>query len=163
MEVIRAHVVSFVILLVVAIFPNDVMKATKSRWYECIKPSITPPNIVFPIVWGILYILIALVLAQTFMLPQEESRKNELVWFFGVNLLLNVVWTLLYFGLKEVTAAFIVIIGLILSQIMIMKLSFESLPRWTIWALTPYLGWLIFAGVLNGMSIGKARKCARLI
>ena len=162
MEVIRAHIVSFVILFVVAIFPNDVMKATKSRWYECIRPSITPPNIVFPIVWGILYTLIALALAQTFMLSEAEgNKKKELLWFFGVNLVLNVVWTLLYFGLKEVTAAFIVIIGLILSQVMILKLAWTALPNWTFWSLVPYIAWLVFAGVLNGMSIGKAGKCAK--
>lgn len=160
MEAVRAHVVSFVILLVVAIFPNDVMKATKSKWYECIRPSITPPNIVFPVVWGILYTLIALVLAQTLMLPGGNNKK-QLLWYFGVNLVLNVVWTLLYFGLKEVTAAFIVIIGLILSQAMIMKLAWDSLPRWTFWVMVPYIAWLVFAGVLNGISIGKAGKCAK--
>jgi tryptophan-rich sensory protein len=162
MSIVRAHIVSFVIIFVIAMFPRDVMKATKSRWYECIKPSITPPNIVFPIVWGILYILIAFALAQALMIENDEKRK-KLLWFFGVNLILNVVWSLLYFGLKEVSASFVVIIGLILSQYMIMKLAWTSLPRLTFWILVPYMVWLLFAGILNGMSIGKAGKCAKLI
>lgn len=165
MDALKAHIISFIILAAVAIFPSDVMKATKSRWYQCIRPSITPPNIVFPIVWTILYILIALALAQTFMIKGEanKNKKAALLWFFSINLVLNVVWSLMYFGLKEVTAAFIVIIGLILSQLMIMKYTRDILPPWVFWILVPYTCWLFFAGVLNIISMTNVKRCVKYI
>lgn len=163
MEAVKAYIISFVILATVAIFPNDVMKATNSKWYQCIRPSITPPNIVFPIVWTILYTLIAIALAQTLMVKHDLNKKRILLWYFGVNLVLNVVWSLLYFGLKEVTAAFIVLIGLILSQFMIMKFVNDLLPPWVLWILVPYFLWLLFAAVLNFLSIGKLKSCGKYL
>ena len=77
MDTLKAHITSFIIMAVVAMFPSDVMKATKSRWYQCIRPSITPPNIVFPVVWTVLYILIAFALAQTFMVRGEENKNKK--------------------------------------------------------------------------------------
>jgi benzodiazapine receptor len=168
MDATRAHALSFAILLVVATVPSGVMKATKSPWYDCIKPSITPPNIVFPIAWSILYTLIALVLAQTLQLPDgadNKNKKRELLWFFGANLVLNTAWTLVYFGMKQVTAAFAVLVGVVLTLLPIRFTlwSSESMPGWTFWALVPYLAWLLFAGVLNGLSIGKAGECVQYL
>ena len=144
-------------------FPSDVMKATKSKWYKCIRPSITPPNIVFPIVWSVLYVTIALALAQVLMLDDSNMKgrvdKFKLISFFIVNLVLNILWSLMFFGVNDVTFAFVIIIGIIMSQIMVLVYSWKLLPRWAFWIQIPYICWLCFACLLNGLSMTNIRRC----
>ncbi|MCL6500892.1 MAG: tryptophan-rich sensory protein [Candidatus Pacearchaeota archaeon] len=70
-------VLSFLIVIVVALLGSLFTGAnTKSEWYIQNKPSITPPNYVFPIVWNILFILIALALYFTWT-KAEKNQKNK--------------------------------------------------------------------------------------
>ena len=166
MERISAYITSFIIILVVAIVPSDVTKETKTPWYECIKPAITPPRIVFPIVWTILYILIAIALAECFIVhvPKEQSgEKTILLVFFTLNLILNVSWSFIYFGFKNVTLAFINIILLLVTQIGLMIYVWRLLPTWVFYILIPYSAWLIFASILNMLSLFNINKCMKYI
>jgi tryptophan-rich sensory protein len=166
MNSIIAYILSFAILVTVSLLPQafGTMKNVDTPWYDCIKPKITPPRIVFPIVWSLLYFLIAIALAQVLMLPISNSRTKVLLFLFMCNLILNVVWSVLYFGNKQIIAAFIVVLGLVISQAGIMWLTYTNtqLPRWVVWIQLPYLLWLSFASVLNFMSISKATACAKI-
>lgn len=146
------YITAFLIITVVALLPSQTMKSTKSEWYKCIRPAITPPNFVFPIVWTFLYILIAIVLAHAI-----KARHQTLLLFFAVNLALNVLWSFLYFGSKRVALAFVVLLTILATGIVIFYLSWSLLPKWVTWLFLPYLLWLAFAGVLNGLSLSK--KC----
>src|SRR3989344_8825799 len=114
-----------------------------SGWYEGIKPSITPPNFVFPIVWGILYILIGLAIYFTYT-NKENSRRKTVLWFFALNLLANVLWSFFFFGLHRPILAFFDILILLLSIIFIMMISYKK-NKITFWLLLPYLIWVCFA------------------
>jgi tryptophan-rich sensory protein len=161
-----AHLIAFTIVFIVAIAPSDVMKATKSKWYNCIRPSITPPNFVFPLVWSVLYILIALVLAQVFLVSREEVLKKKLLISFGINLTLNVAWSFLYFGVKDIMASFFILLAILTTQLFNMVYIKElclkgALPLWTFHIMLPYTLWLLFACVLNGLSLLNVDKCKR--
>ena len=157
MKPIIAHIVAFSTLICVSLLGSKSIGSSKSPWYECIKPSITPPSFVFPIVWTLLYLSIAIVLAQVLM---SKSPKVSLLVVMAINLILNVSWSYLYFGLKQVRAAFVVTLLLLLTQIAILKMLW-GFKRWTFWALVPYAIWLMFACILNGLSIVKESSCVR--
>jgi len=118
-----------------------------SGWYESVKPVITPPNFVFGIVWTILFVLIAV--AMYFSLSESKGKqRNKLICLFAANLVLNVLWSALFFGAHAPAWAFADLILLLISIIMLIKLSWK-VSRLSTWLLLPYAVWVTFAGLLN--------------
>jgi tryptophan-rich sensory protein len=115
-------------------------------WYESVKPSITPPNFVFPIVWTILFYLIGVSFYYAYKF--EKKDRNKIVLLFSINFILNVLWSFSFFILHNVFFAFFVIILLILSIISLMYFNWRKV-RIASYLLIPYLIWVCFAGILN--------------
>jgi len=126
-------------------------KNTSSTWYESIKPSITPPNYVFPIVWSILFFLIALSLYFTWNDAKNRKTKEKIKWIFGINFALNIFWSAFYFGMKNPVLAYYDLIAL-WASICIMILFTSNINRKASYLLIPYLIWVAFAGILNYLS-----------
>jgi len=124
-------------------------KNTKSEWYNSIRPSITPPNIVFPIVWNILFFLIGLSLAYSWL---KAKNKIKTAIAYGINFILNIVWSVFYFAMKNPLLAFFDIILLIASTFYLIIYNWK-IDRKASYLLIPYLLWLIFASLLNWLSI----------
>jgi tryptophan-rich sensory protein len=143
-------IVSFLIIILMAyagsFFTN---LGTSSDWYQQIKPDITPPNFVFPIVWTILFVLIAISLYLTWT-GSEEEDKIRVAWIFGFNFALNILWSALFFGLRNPVFAFIEIIVLWISIWMMFFISWK-INKIASWLLVPYLVWIAFASVLTGL------------
>lgn len=92
------------------------------NWYDAIeKPEITPPNSVFPIVWTILYTLIALAFYLAFHLEKSDKKRQRLnSWFLGL-MFLHIVWSYAFFYTGYIAMALIVIIAIdILSYMILM-------------------------------------------
>lgn len=148
----KVLIVSFVIVYLVAFIGSSFTSpVTSSAWYESIKPSITPPNWVFPIVWNILFFLIAISLYIAWR-NADKSQKNLVAWVFGVNFFLNIIWSVIYFGLKNPLIAFFELIFLLIS-ILIMILVTCRIKKSSSYLLIPYFLWVSFAGILNYLSI----------
>ena len=124
---------------------------TSGEWYESIKPSITPPNWIFPVVWNILFFLIALSLYFVWV-NTKDKQKNKIIIVFGINFLLNILWSVLYFTLRNPFYAFIELIFLWLSIIGMIIVTYKINKR-SAYLLIPYLLWVSFAGILNYLSI----------
>ena len=122
----------------------------KSDWYQEIKPGMTPPNWVFPVVWGILFFLIALSLY--FSVIKAGKKMNKVLLLFGVNFLLNILWSVFYFGMRNPGVALIDLILIEISTLSIMSFAWK-IDRKASWLLIPYFLWVLFAGILNYMSI----------
>ncbi|MBI2632550.1 tryptophan-rich sensory protein [Candidatus Pacearchaeota archaeon] len=120
---------------------------TNSSWYLENKPSFTPPNLVFPIVWSILYFLIALSLYFSWI-KAKKYEKKKIAIMFGINLVANVLWSYLFFGIQNPLFSFIDII-IILGTIIGMILLVGKINRRAGWMLVPYLLWVSFATILN--------------
>jgi tryptophan-rich sensory protein len=122
-----------------------------TQWYQSIKPAITPPNYVFPVVWNILFFLIALSLYFSWINAQKKELKKKIVIVFGINFILNIFWSLFYFGLRNPVIAFF---ELILLWVSIIAMIFVTcrIDRKAAYLLIPYLLWVSFAGVLNYLS-----------
>jgi tryptophan-rich sensory protein len=122
---------------------------TSGEWYNSIRPSITPPNWIFPIVWNILFLLIAISLYLAWA-KNKENKKIAIV--FGINFLLNILWSYLYFTLKNPLLALIEIIILETSIIAMILVTYK-IDKKAAYLLIPYLLWVGFATILNYLSI----------
>lgn len=121
---------------------------TNTAWYSSIKPSITPPNWVFPIAWNILFLLITFSLYFAWVNSKNKEQKKKVALIFGINFILNILWSVLFFGLKYTRLAFIEII-LFWISILTMILITRKITKKSSWLLLPYLVWVAFASVLN--------------
>jgi tryptophan-rich sensory protein len=142
-------IIAFISVILVAFIGSQFTGPnTSTEWYESIKPSITPPNWVFPIVWNILFFLIALAFYFTLL----KGNKSRVAVVFAINFILNILWSVLYFGLKNPLLAFIEIIVLWFSILYLVIFSFK-IDKKAGWFLLPYLIWVSFAAILNVLSI----------
>src|SRR3989344_716111 len=96
-------VIVFLVAFIGSLFTSS---NTDSEWYDSIKPSITPPNWVFPIVWNILFFLIAVSITFVIINSKKEQRKYIII-FYGINLFFNTLWSFLYFGMHNPFLAFL--------------------------------------------------------
>jgi tryptophan-rich sensory protein len=119
-------------------------------WYAALqKPSFNPPNWVFGPAWTILYILmgIGMGLIWTSTAPANSIRNAWII--YGVQLGLNVLWTLIFFGLRQPTWALVEIVLLWLAIVWTIR-TFLPIHRAAGYLLIPYLLWVSFASLLNG-------------
>lgn len=122
-----------------------------SDWYESIKPEITPPNYIFPIVWNILFFLIALSLYTSLSASKKKEDKKIIFVLFGINLLLNIFWSVLFFGLQNPFLAFFELIIFWISILLLILFTYR-INKFSSYILIPYLVWVSFAGILNYLS-----------
>lgn len=114
-------------------------------WYqEAIKPALTPPNYVFPIVWSILYVLQAISLYRILY----YGLGGDVVSIFVIQLSLQVLWCLTFFAIGSAVMGLMVIVMLIVTAIALIKIL-RGRDIWSARLLYPYLLWIIFAGYLN--------------
>ncbi len=118
-------------------------------WYAALnKPWFSPPNWLFGPVWTLLYLLMGI---AGYMLWQNKgtgkAAKLALVFFF-IQLVLNGVWTPLFFGAHLIAWAFVEIVLMLLFILLTIIFSFKTKPKAAI-LLLPYLFWVSFASLLN--------------
>jgi len=120
----------------------------QSRWYMALaKPALNPPGWVFPIAWTALYVMMGLALAM--IVNARGSRYRGLaILLFVVQMLLNLVWTPVFFGAHLVFAAFLIIVAMFVVAL-VTTLVFGRIRTAAAWLMVPYLAWLCFAGALN--------------
>jgi translocator protein len=118
-------------------------------WYRTIiKPDWNPPDAVFAPVWTTLYILmgIALYLVSKKEVPFAEKRPAIIFWI--VQLVLNALWSFLFFSVHTIGLALVEIIVLWLA-ILITIFSVARISKLAAWLLVPYISWVSFATILT--------------
>lgn len=110
------------------------------------KPLFSPPSIIFPIVWTILYIIMGISIYMI-MESKKEGKKNARLIYY-IQLISNALWTPIFFGLREYFLAFLWIL-MIIVFVIIMILSFYKINKISAYLQIPYLLWLIFASYIN--------------
>ncbi len=120
-----------------------------SSWYIYLnKPFFSPPNWLFGPVWTILYALMG-ISAYLVWRKYQFSKKSLAFWHvYGAQLILNALWSILFFGLKQV--------GLALVEILVMWYFIARaiqeggrLSKWSSYLLYPYIAWVTLATLLN--------------
>jgi len=118
-------------------------------WYmEIEKPSFNPPNTIFGPVWTVLYIMMGFSAGLIWSNGTEDPKVRRGLALFGIQLLLNVLWSLLFFGLKSPGLALVDITLLVLTIILCIR-AFHPIDRWAAYLMVPYLLWVSFASILN--------------
>ena len=137
--------------LVVGSISGVVTREAITTWYVTIeKPSFNPPNWIFAPVWTTLYILMGI--GAGLVWQQIETKRQEVksaLVFFFIQLALNALWSLLFFGLKNPLLALIEIVVLLL-MIYETFIKFNKLNKFAGYMFIPYLLWVGFATILNG-------------
>ena len=150
MQKVLAYIIAFILFAATSLSGQYfTSQSAKSDWYKRIVPKSTPPSIVFPIVWTILYILIIIALGRALV-----KNNNTLVILFVINLLFNVIWCYVYFGLKNPMAAIPPLIVILITAIYIAMLAYTT-ERTISYLLLPYIMWVSFALLLNCLSLQK--------
>jgi tryptophan-rich sensory protein len=115
------------------------------EWYRSLKkPGFTPPDWVFPVVWTTLYVLIALAGARVANLP--DAGLALALW--ALQVALNSIWTPIFFGLKKVRMA-LVVVSLLWLSVAFGMLALFQLDTLAGLMFVPYLIWVSIATALN--------------
>ena len=132
-----------IITLVIGAVPS-IFVYTNNVYNTLDKPPLSPPGILFPIVWTILFILMGI---SAYRISIRNSNNTELLIYF-IQLIVNALWTPIFFGLNAYLFALIWLILLIV-LVVIMIYKFYKLDNVSAYLNIPYLIWLLFALYLN--------------
>jgi len=111
------------------------------------KPPLSPPAIVFPIVWAILYALMGVSAARVYLMPPSVARSRGLLLYL-VQLFFNFFWSVIFFNFQAFGLAFVWLVVLWV-LILWMILTFRRVDPLAAALQVPYLLWVTFAGYLN--------------
>jgi translocator protein len=120
-----------------------------SSWYPTlIKPALNPPNWIFAPVWTTLYALMGVAAFLIWRHGLRQRRVKVALTIFSAQLILNVIWSIIFFGFQNPFLAFIEIIVLWLA-IVWMIFAFYKISHLAACLLMPYIIWVSFAAYLN--------------
>lgn len=117
-----------------------------NNYNTLIQPSFAPPSILFPIVWTILYILMGI--SCYIVLESKDYNTGDALSIYIIQLIVNLLWSFIFFSLNWYFVAFLWIIFLIVLVVIMIK-KFYSISKISGIIQIPYLLWLIFAAILN--------------
>ena len=118
-------------------------------WYANLdKPPFTPPNWIFSPVWITLFLLMGISLFLIWRRGFAERKVRVALGIFGAQLIFNILWSVLFFGLRSPLAGLIVI-AVLWAAIALTILYFLKLSKTASVLLLPYIVWVSFAAVLN--------------
>ncbi len=113
-------------------------------WYQgLVKPPGTPPGWVFGPVWSVLYMMMGIALGRLI-----HRRVKAAVCVFGMQMVLNLLWTPVFFGMHQIAAALALIGAIWLGVAATISLAWKT-DRVSGWLLVPYLTWVSYASYLN--------------
>lgn len=142
-------VISIIACLAIGFMGSLFTSSSIPTWYASLnKPPFSPPNYLFGPVWTVLYILMGISFALIWSKGLKSKRVREAVYLFGVQLLLNAIWSPVFFGMRNVLLALIIIIFMWL-YILKTIVAFGKVNKLASYLLYPYIAWVSFATILN--------------
>jgi translocator protein len=141
--------ISVVTCLGIGFLSGQITKGAIKDWYPMItKPFFNPPNWVFAPVWTLLFVMMGISVALVWNKIEENSLVKTALKYFVIQLVLNFLWSILFFGLHNTGLALIEIILLWLMIYETYK-QFLKIDKLAAKLLIPYLCWVGFATILN--------------
>lgn len=146
---IKPYIVSVVIALGVGGLSAAVTSKSMEIYSQVEQPPLSPPSILFPIVWTILFTLmgISAALVYKFKDTKHDGVRTALI-VYAVNLAVNFIWSLIFFNMGAYLFAFIWLI-LLIAVIITMIVLLKRISPLAAYLQIPYLLWVTFAGYLN--------------
>lgn len=141
-------IVSIAICELTGILGGLATASSVKSWYVGLnKPSLNPPGWLFGPVWTTLYLLMGISLYLVWNKAGSMPIKAAL-WIFAVQLALNLVWSILFFGMHSPLLG-LIDIAILWLAIIATILAFLPISHWAAYLLLPYLAWVSFASYLN--------------
>lgn len=142
-------VLSVSIPLLVGYLGSLITTPSIGTWYATLnKPTFNPPNWVFFPAWTILFILMGISLYLVWEKYPKNKFSKKALSIFGLQLGLNLLWSIIFFGSKNPLHAAIEIVALWVA-IMLTIRAFWKISRTASYLMLPYIAWVTFAAVLN--------------
>ena len=143
---------SFVIAIAIPLLVGGLSALLTSGgmgFYETIeKPTLSPPGIVFPIVWTILYILMGISSGIIYNSDSPDTIKNSAIAIYVSQLIINFFWSIIFFNLRAFLPAFILVL-ILLALIGAMIIAFLKIDKKAALLQIPYFLWVSFATYLT--------------
>lgn len=140
--------VGIALCFVVGITASYFQKDSLMNWYPLLnKPAVMPPNVVFPIAWSIIYVCIGI--SGGLVASTRHERRFGMLLLFGLQLLFNFAWSLLFFYSRNPLWGLIDIVLLDVVAISYMLHGWK-MNKAAACLFIPYVLWLLFATYLNG-------------
>jgi tryptophan-rich sensory protein len=142
--------ISIIVCLAVGYSSSTYTKEAVENWYPTIlKPSFNPPNWIFMPVWTLLFVLMGIAAGLVWDKINEQNLEvKKALGFFLIQLILNAIWSYVFFGLKNPMLAMIEI-ALLWLMIYETYFKFSKINKIAGYLLIPYIAWVSFAAVLN--------------
>ena len=142
----KAYIVFIAVTLAVGALAAALTMGSMEDYGNLPKPSFAPPGWLFPIVWTILYVLMAVAAARVWM--SGSVCRDKAIILYAVQLTVNFFWTIIFFNFREYTFAFVWLL-LLLTLVIAAAVLFAKADKTAGLLLAPYVIWLVFAGILN--------------
>ena len=143
--------ISIIVCELVGIIGSIFTSMSITDWYaDLVKPKLAPPNWIFAPVWTILFVLMGVAAFLVWKKGLDRKDVKIALGIFVGQLVLNTLWSIIFFGLRSPGSAFIEIIFLWVA-ILATIISFARISRPAAWLLVPYILWVGFASYLNFM------------
>ena len=149
MKKVASLIIAITIPLLIGGLGSIFTQESVSSWYlELNKPSFNPPNWAFPVAWTYLYITMGIASWLVWIKKPVSNLVKPALILYGIHLFFNLIWSYLFFTLRNpefALAEIIILWGLIL----VMTIRFFSISKPAGYLLIPYLAWVSFATILN--------------
>lgn len=143
------YIVGIIFVLAIGAL-SGLMTQNASEMYQmfAVKPPLSPPGFIFPIVWTILYTLMGISATRIYKSQENTDQRKSALGIFILQLMFNFFWPLWFFNMQAYLFSFIWLVILII-LVIIMIVRFYKIDKWAGLIQIPYLLWLIFAAYLN--------------
>lgn len=125
-----------------------ITKDSMNLYQEITKPPLSPPSIVFPIAWAILYLMMGV---ASYLATTSKKKGSDIfianIWYI-LQLTMNFFWSIIFFGLKLYLLAFVWLIFMYIA-IIICTRDYFRISKLAGWMMVPYIVWMGFAAYLN--------------
>lgn len=144
----KTHILSVTLTLAVGGLSSFLTRKNTDVYKTVAKPPFAPPSVAFPIVWTVLYVLMAVSFARAFHSKDSKKEQDKSLALYCGNLFMNFAWPIIFFNFRAFLPAFIWLVGLF-GVVTAMTVNFGKKEKINAYLLIPYLLWLTFAGYLN--------------
>ncbi|AWI05316.1 TspO/MBR family protein [Clostridium drakei] len=141
-------IISIIISEGIGIFSAILGMSNSKTYMNFNKPSFSPPSWVFPIVWTILFFLMAIAAYRIWIRGKQGENIRKALELYVVQLMLNFFWTIIFFRFRLYGIAFFELLVLLIA-ILLTTFEFYRIDKVSAYLMIPYIIWVSFAGVLN--------------
>ena len=148
---IKPYVISIAIALAVGGLSAILTKNNMEVYNTINRPPLSPPMWVFPVVWGILFVLMGISSALVWVNREQDiEAESSGLRIYALQLIVNFFWSIIFFNMQAYLFAFIWLL-LLLALIIMMIIQFRKISPLAAYLQIPYLVWVTFAGYLTFM------------